>query len=100
MCQIEISPYHLQRKKKTKKSSAKAGPDPQKNNLKKIKKKKKQVSSWAGCIWGIDFPQQTPDQNREKTEQNRSVSGQAISGLWIFPGQVSPGFGQVPPKPR
>jgi hypothetical protein len=99
MCQIKISPCHLQ-KKKQKNLQQKLDQTPQKNYKKTKKKKKKQVSSWAGCIWGIDFPQQTPDQNREKTEQNRSVSGQAISGLWIFPGQVSPGFGQVPPKPR
>lgn len=80
MCQIEISPYHLQRKKKTKKSSAKAGPDPQKKLYKKKKNRSvlgrlylgywfspanagpkprknrtKQVRFRAGYIWALDF---------------------------------------------
>ncbi len=57
MCQIESSPCHHERAKK--KSSAKAGPD----QKKKKKKTKKQVSSWAGCIWA------GPKPRKSKTKQ-------------------------------
>lgn len=100
MCQIEISPCHLQRKK-NKKIFSKSWTRPPKKIIKKLYiKKKKQVSSGQAVFGVLIFPSKRRTKTEKKTKQNRSVSGQAISGLWVFPGQVSPGFGQVPPKPR
>jgi hypothetical protein len=56
-------------------------------------KKKKQVSSWAGCIWATDFPEQKPGQNRKKknkTKQNKTgqFPGRLYLASGFFPGKI------------